>query len=67
MVRPPLGPNDRQRETYSRSAGGMPSGETVTPGSYRCKECGYELEVEDGKVTNLPVCPGCQSELWDLV
>jgi Zn finger protein HypA/HybF involved in hydrogenase expression len=57
---------DHQREVYSRRVGGLLSGETVTPGKYRCQECDYELEVEDGKVTNLPVCPSCQSEDWQL-
>jgi Zn finger protein HypA/HybF involved in hydrogenase expression len=66
MVRLPLDRGDHQRETYSRGAGGMPSGETVTPGTYRCRDCDYELEVEEEKVTNLPVCPRCQCELWEL-
>lgn len=65
-MRIPLDPRDKQRETYSRGAGGMPSGETVTPGSYRCRDCDYELDVEADKVTNLPVCPRCQGELWEL-
>jgi hypothetical protein len=38
------------------------SGETVTPGSYRCAACGRTLKVE--RVTNLPVCPACQHEEW---
>jgi predicted Zn-ribbon and HTH transcriptional regulator len=67
MPRLPLGaPEDRQRETYSRRTGGLLSGETVTPGTYRCRDCGQELEVEPGKVTNLPVCPRCQGETWQL-
>jgi hypothetical protein len=57
---------DHQRETYSRGAGGLLSGETVTPGTFRCRRCGYELQVEQGKVTNLPVCPSCQHEHWEL-
>jgi Zn finger protein HypA/HybF involved in hydrogenase expression len=59
-------PGDHQREIYSRRLGGLISGETVTPGRYRCKECAEELEVEEGKVTNLPVCPSCQAETWEL-
>ena len=59
-------PEDRQRETYSRGAGGLLSGETVTPGRFRCRSCGHELTVEEGKVTNLPVCPRCQGEHWGL-
>ena len=57
---------DRQRETYSRRAGGLISGQTVTPGAFRCRECGHVLQVEEGKVTNLPVCPRCQNEQWHL-
>ncbi len=41
----------------------MPSGETVTPGGYRCLACGEVLEV-DG-IRNLPVCPHCQGEAWE--
>jgi Zn finger protein HypA/HybF involved in hydrogenase expression len=59
-------PADRQREVYSGRLGKLISGETVTPGRYRCEDCDHELEVEKGKVTNLPVCPSCQSEAWRL-
>jgi Zn finger protein HypA/HybF involved in hydrogenase expression len=44
-----------------------PAGATVTPGRYRCEECGHEIEVPEGKVVNLPVCPACLAELWELV
>jgi rubrerythrin len=56
--------SDEQRSTYAR---GQPyiSGETVTPGSFRCAECGYEHEVPEGRITNLPVCPACQAERWE--
>ena len=52
-----------QKRTYAR---GQPllSGETVTPGDFRCERCGYELAVEEGKATNLPVCPSCRHERW---
>jgi predicted Zn-ribbon and HTH transcriptional regulator len=60
------GTRDHQRETYSRRVGGLIAGETVTPGEYRCRECGHELRVEDGVVKSLPVCPACQGELWRL-
>lgn len=67
MPKLPLGgTDDRQHETYSRRAGGLISGETVTPGTYRCRDCDHELEIEEGKVTNLPVCPRCQGEVWQL-
>jgi Zn finger protein HypA/HybF involved in hydrogenase expression len=56
---------DEQRETYAR---GQPliAGETVVPGTYRCSDCEYEHVVDDGKVTNLPVCPRCQGDAWYL-
>jgi Zn finger protein HypA/HybF involved in hydrogenase expression len=56
---------DEQEHTYAR---GHPliSGETVVPGTYRCLECEHEYLVEEGKVTNLPVCPACQGERWRL-
>jgi predicted nucleic acid-binding Zn ribbon protein len=41
------------------------AGQTVTPGRYRCQECGHEHEVPDGVITNLPVCPRCQGDYWD--
>ena len=58
-------PADRMRETYARGQALM-AGETVTCGEFTCKACGFEHEVEKGKVTNLPVCPRCQNDTWDL-
>ncbi len=57
--------SETQRETYSRGQA-LLAGETVTPGRYVCRECAHEHEVQDGKVTNLPVCPRCQNDTWDL-
>ena len=53
-----------QREAYSP---GRPfiAGQTVTPGLFRCRECGAEHEVPEGVITNLPVCPSCQGDEWD--
>jgi predicted Zn-ribbon and HTH transcriptional regulator len=42
------------------------TGETVVSGSYRCRDCEYEYVVEPGKITNLPVCPRCQGDAWEL-
>ncbi len=55
---------NRMRETF---AAGRPlvSGETVTPGCFTCTRCGYEHEVARG-VTNLPVCPRCRNQRWEL-
>ena len=33
------------------------SGSDVSAGTYRCTNCGYELQVESTK--NLPPCPSC--------
>jgi len=51
------------KDTY---AAGHPylAGETVTPGTFECERCGHELEIADGKITNLPVCPHCQHDRW---
>lgn len=40
------------------------SGETVTGGEFVCERCGFELDMERGKVRNLPVCPNCQNDRW---
>ena len=40
------------------------AGQTVTPGTYVCASCGHKHTVPQGKVTNLPVCPGCQNDRW---
>lgn len=58
------GDGERMKETYAR---GYPlvSGETVTPGDFRCLTCGYEHGVQEGRVENLPVCPRCQGESWE--
>ena len=47
-------------------AGGHPyrSGETVTGGRFECTACGHRLEIEEGRITNLPVCPQCQNDSW---
>jgi Zn finger protein HypA/HybF involved in hydrogenase expression len=52
------------KETYDREVPYL-AGETVTAGSFRCRECGQEYTVEEGKVTNLPVCPRCQGDSWE--
>ena len=43
----------------------MMAGETVTPGKFRCLSCGHVHEVTEG-VKNLPVCPECLGEEWEL-
>jgi rubrerythrin len=43
----------------------MVSGETVTPGKFICRSCGYRHEVKKG-VVNLPICPRCHGDTWRL-
>ncbi|HET9185222.1 MAG TPA: hypothetical protein VFN82_03680 [Solirubrobacterales bacterium] len=52
------------KETYDKAVDFI-SGETVVGGSYRCKQCGERLDILEEKVTNLPVCPSCQGQLWE--
>jgi predicted Zn-ribbon and HTH transcriptional regulator len=52
------------KETYDEEVDYI-SGETVVGGSYRCRECEYELKIERGKVTNLPICPRCHCQHWN--
>jgi predicted nucleic acid-binding Zn-ribbon protein len=35
----------------------VPAGSDVSAGTYRCTNCGYELQV--GSTKNLPPCPSC--------
>jgi len=37
----------------------VPSGSDVSAGTYKCTNCGYELEVSSTK--NLPPCPSCHN------
>jgi hypothetical protein len=52
------------KKGYSRG-GPLVSGETVTPGTFLCRNCDYRYVVSKG-VVNLPVCPRCQNETWRL-
>ncbi|MFN2617639.1 MAG: hypothetical protein ABR581_11035 [Thermoleophilaceae bacterium] len=58
-----FGDDRGQKASY---ADGRPllSGETVTGGCFRCTDCGHQLDKPVGRVTNLPVCPGCQNDAW---
>jgi hypothetical protein len=37
----------------------VPAGSDVSAGTYKCTNCGYELEV--GSTKNLPPCPSCHN------
>ena len=43
-----------------------PVGSDVSAGTYRCTNCGYELDT--GSVKSLPPCPNCQGPYgWDAI
>jgi Zn finger protein HypA/HybF involved in hydrogenase expression len=37
----------------------VPAGSDVSSGTYKCTNCGYELQV--GSTKNLPPCPSCHN------
>jgi hypothetical protein len=37
----------------------VPSGSDVSAGTYKCTNCGYELQVES--TSSLPPCPSCSN------
>jgi hypothetical protein len=37
----------------------VPAGSDVSAGTYRCTNCGYELDVRS--VQSLPPCPSCEN------
>ncbi len=43
----------------------VPAGSDVSSGTYRCTQCGYEIDVESTK--SLPPCPSCSNGSWDTV
>jgi predicted nucleic acid-binding Zn-ribbon protein len=43
----------------------VPAGSDVSAGTYRCTECGYELDV--GSTQHLPPCPSCGSGHYTTV
>ena len=40
----------------------VPAGSDVSSGTYRCTQCGYELDVSSTK--HLPPCPSCGNAEW---
>jgi predicted RNA-binding Zn-ribbon protein involved in translation (DUF1610 family) len=43
----------------------VPAGSDVSAGTYKCTNCGYELEV--GSTKNLPPCPSCHNGQYQTV
>jgi Zn finger protein HypA/HybF involved in hydrogenase expression len=43
----------------------VPAGSDVSAGTYRCTNCGKEMDV--GSTTHLPPCPSCGNGEWETV
>jgi lipopolysaccharide biosynthesis regulator YciM len=43
----------------------VPAGSDASAGTYRCTQCGYELDV--ASTQHLPPCPSCSNGTWDTV
>jgi rubrerythrin len=43
----------------------VPTGSDVSAGTYRCTNCGYELQV--GSTESLPPCPSCGNNEDDTI
>jgi len=43
----------------------VPAGSDASAGTYKCTECGYELQVQSEP--SLPPCPQCQNGSWSTV
>jgi hypothetical protein len=53
----------RTRPEESTMADPVPAGSDVSAGTYKCTNCGYELQV--GSTQNLPPCPSCGNGHYD--
>ena len=40
----------------------VPAGSDVSAGTYRCTQCGYQIDV--GSSQHLPPCPHCANGEW---
>jgi predicted Zn-ribbon and HTH transcriptional regulator len=40
----------------------VPAGSDVSAGTYKCTNCGYQLDVDSTQ--HLPPCPKCQNGEW---
>jgi hypothetical protein len=43
----------------------VPAGSDVSAGTYRCTQCGYELDVSSTR--HLPPCPKCANGSWQTL
>ena len=50
---------------YALMANPVPAGSDVSAGTYRCSNCGHELDV--GSTKHLPPCPECGNGSWETM
>jgi hypothetical protein len=43
----------------------VPAGSDVSAGTYKCTQCGYDLDVTSTQ--HLPPCPSCGNGQWDTI
>lgn len=43
----------------------VPAGSDVSAGTYRCRNCGNQIDV--GSVDSLPPCPKCGNAEWNTL
>lgn len=43
----------------------VPAGSDVSAGTYRCADCGKELQI--GSKQSMPPCPSCSGSTWHTV
>jgi len=43
----------------------VPAGSDVSAGTYKCTQCGYELDV--GSTKHLPPCPECGNSSYETL
>jgi predicted RNA-binding Zn-ribbon protein involved in translation (DUF1610 family) len=55
-------PNPTEEATVANP---VPAGSDVSSGTYRCTQCGYELDV--GSTKHLPPCPSCGNGEFETV
>jgi rubrerythrin len=56
---------DKKTELGGSMANPVPAGSDVSAGTYRCTNCGYDLDVDSTR--HLPPCPSCGNGGWDTV
>src|SRR5918994_3956969 len=60
-----LGYGRSNRERKDSMADPVPAGSDVSSGTYKCTNCGYDLQV--GSTKNLPPCPSCHNGQYETV